>query len=82
VASAAVEALGASAPAGCLSVSPGQLVSGRPFLKRTPQALHSVRGPSGPHRHCGVWCVLQLRQVMRRGRRPGQRNPLLVRQRN
>ena len=44
-------------------------VRGSPFLKRTPQALHSVRGPSGPLRHCGVWCAPQLRHGTRRDRR-------------
>ena len=42
---------------------------GSPFLYRTPHALHSVRGPSGPQRHCGVWCAPQLRHVIRRDRR-------------
>lgn len=43
----------------------GQQLRGRPFLYRTPQALHSVRGPSGPHRHWGVWWQPQFRQVVR-----------------
>lgn len=43
----------------------GQQLSGSPFLYRTPQALQSVRGPSGPQRHCGVWWQPQLRQVVR-----------------
>ena len=38
-------------------------------VMRTPQALQSVRGPFGPQRHCGVWCVLQYWQRMRRGLR-------------
>ena len=33
---------------------------------RTPQALQRVRGPLGPPRHCGVWCVLQYWHRMRR----------------
>ena len=44
----------------------GQQLRGRSFLKRTPQALQRVRGPSGPHRHCGVWWHPQLRHTVRR----------------
>uniref|UniRef100_A0A7N0V891 Uncharacterized protein n=1 Tax=Kalanchoe fedtschenkoi TaxID=63787 RepID=A0A7N0V891_KALFE len=33
----------------------------RPDLYRTPQALHSVFGPIGPVRHCGVLSVWQCR---------------------
>jgi len=35
-----------------------------PFLNRTPHALQRVRGPSGPHRHCGVCCDPQFRQAV------------------
>lgn len=31
----------------------------RPDLNRTPQALHSVLGPSGPALHCGVFSAWQ-----------------------
>lgn len=55
----------------------GQQLSGRSFLYRTPQALQSVRGPNGPHRHCGVWWQPQLRHTVRRplrsAVRPGTR---------
>ena len=41
-------------------------------LSRTPHALHSVLGPSGPLRHSGVVCVLQCAQRLpgMPGRRP------------
>ena len=32
------------------------------LLSRTPHALQSVLGPSGPLRHSGVVCVLQCAQ--------------------
>ena len=50
----------------------GQQLSGRSFLYRTPQALHSVRGPSGPHRHWGVWWQPQFRHTVRRALRPAR----------
>ena len=34
-----------------------------PSLNRTPHALQSVLGPSGPLRHSGVFCVRQLAHV-------------------
>ena len=38
--------------------------------RRTPQALHRVRGPSGPQRHWGVWCAAQFLHVIRLALRP------------
>mmetsp|Transcript_13411 Transcript_13411/g.57153 ORF Transcript_13411/g.57153 Transcript_13411/m.57153 type:complete len:229 (-) Transcript_13411:306-992(-) len=34
-----------------------------PLRNRTPHALHSVLGPSGPLRHSGVFCVRQFAHV-------------------
>mmetsp|Transcript_7823 Transcript_7823/g.28569 ORF Transcript_7823/g.28569 Transcript_7823/m.28569 type:complete len:209 (-) Transcript_7823:404-1030(-) len=34
-----------------------------PSLNRTPHALHSVFGPSGPFLHSGVFCVRQLKHT-------------------
>lgn len=57
---------GSVAPGGSTMPSrSGQQLRGRPFLNRTPHALHSVRGPSGPHRHWGVEWQPQFRHVVR-----------------
>ena len=49
-----------------------RITRGVPVLprRRTPHALHRVRGPSGPQRHWGVWCAAQFRHVMRLALRP------------
>ena len=36
----------------------------RPDLNRTPHALHSVFGPMGPVRHCGVFSEAQWRHFL------------------
>ena len=41
-----------------------------PRLSFAPQALHSVLGPLGPLRHCGVLSALQLLQLRVRSPAP------------
>lgn len=42
----------------------GQQLSGKPFLYRTPHALHRVLGPKGPHLHCGVCDEPQFKHMV------------------
>lgn len=51
--------------------------SSRPDLYRTPQALHSVFGPMGPARHCGVLSDWQCKHL-----RPSRAPPADVRGNN